>query len=153
MSDWVKIGKREVLQSDSSVHQCLMKPGSDGLKFDNLSDQTSLVRSESKLKFILWDFDFPTGNIIWSFVRKSYFLYDSRKSHQANWTLFVERADGKLAVALLTICTLVVLAIHSASLGSYRIIWLKKTDIQTQKTATSPVLERVDTIQLGIALL
>ena len=46
------------------MRQCLLKPARDGLKFDILSDQTSLVRSEAKLKFILREFDLPTGNII-----------------------------------------------------------------------------------------
>ena len=41
-----------------------MKPAREGMKFDNLSDQTSLFTSEATLKFILRDFDLPTGNII-----------------------------------------------------------------------------------------
>ena len=64
MSEQVNIVKREIFQSGSSVRQCLLKPARDGSKFDILSDQTSLVRSEAKLKFILREFDLPTGNII-----------------------------------------------------------------------------------------
>ena len=64
MSEQVNKEKREIFQSGSSVRQCLLKPARDGLKFDILSDQTSLVRSEAKLKFILREFDLPTGNII-----------------------------------------------------------------------------------------
>ena len=60
----MNIVKREIFQSGSPVRQCLLKPTHDGMKFDILSDQTSLVRSEAKLKFILREFDLPTGNII-----------------------------------------------------------------------------------------
>ena len=64
MSEQVNIVKREIFQRGSSVRQCLTKPARDGLKFVILSDQTSLVRRMAKLKFILREFDFPTGSII-----------------------------------------------------------------------------------------